>query len=296
MRVHGLMRSIGLKYISTKKALEEVLEEVVESATNQKLVSVSADGENIVEFRKYFGENIGITVHGYYNENNEFIREYYFPFIDNHSGREIFDITLNRHIGKTSFAGICEDARIGVSLIFYLQNGIDFINYLLDERYSVVRAPLSFVGLAGSGTILLPINKSAKQIRKLKIANKNRINLISAAKKGDESAIENLTIEDLDLYSQISKRIRKEDVFTIVDNTFMPYGVECDHYMIMGDILSMKEIENQKSGEKIFYMELDCNDIKIDVVINNEDLMGEPMVGRRFKGSVWLQGIVDFEQ
>lgn len=294
--MHGLMRAIGLKYISTKKALEEVLAEAVESATEQKLVSVTTDGENIVEFRKYFGENIGITVHGYYNDNNEFIREYYFPFIDGKTNGEIFDITLNRHIGKTSFAGICEDARIGVSLIFYLQNGIDFINYLLDEKFSVVHAPLSFVALAGSGTIILPVNKSAKQIRKLKIANKNRLNLISAAKKGDESAIENLTIEDLDLYSQISRRIRKEDVFTIVDNTFMPYGVECDHYMIIGDILSVKDIKNDKSGESIYYMELDCNDIKINVAINSEDLMGEPMVGRRFKGSVWLQGIVGFEQ
>ena len=294
--MHGLMRAIGLKYISTKKALEEVLEEVIDTATEQKLVSVSSDGENIVEFRKYLGENIGITVHGYYNEDNEFVREYYFPFIDGEADKEKFEITLNRHIGKTSFAGICEDSRIGVSLIFYLQNGVDFINYLLDEKHSVIHASLSLVGLAGSGTILLPVNKSAKQIHKSKIANKNRMNLISAAKQGDESAIENLTIEDLDLYSQISKRIRKEDVFTIVDNTFMPYGVECDHYMIMGDILDMKEIKNDFSGEKIYYLSLNCNDIKLNVAINDEDLMGEPMVGRRFKGSVWLQGIVDFGQ
>ena len=67
------MRAVGLKYISTKKALEVVLEEVIETATDQKLVSVSSEGENIVEFRKYLGENIGITVHGYYNEDNEFI-------------------------------------------------------------------------------------------------------------------------------------------------------------------------------------------------------------------------------
>lgn len=294
--MHGLMRAVGLKYISTKKALEELLEEAIETATEQRLVSVSSEGENIVEIRKYFGKNIGITVHGYYNEDNEFVREYYFPFVDGESVEEKFDITLNRHIGKTSFAGICEDSRIGVSLIFYLQNGIDFINYLLDEKHSAIRAPLSLVGLAGSGTILLPVNKSAKQIHRSKIASKNRMNLINAAKQGDEDAIEDLTIEDLDLYSQISKRIHKEDVFSIVENTFMPYGVECDHYMIMGDILDMKEIKNEFSGEKIYYLFLNCNDIKLNVAINDEDLMGEPMIGRRFKGSVWLQGIVDFGQ
>lgn len=292
--MHGLMRAVGLKYISTKKVLEEVIKEVIDNPTEQKVVSVSSDGENIVEFRRYLGENIGITVHGYYDENNNFVKEYYFPFIDADSRGVKSEITLNRHIGKTSFAGICEDSRIGVSLIFYLQNGIDFINYLLDERHSLIHAPLSFVGLSGSGTILLPINKSAKQLQRLKMASQNRKDLISAAKQGDENAIENLTIEDLDLYSQISKRIRKEDVFTIVDNTFMPYGVECDHYMIMGEILDIREVENKASGEKICYMTLNCNDIRMNVAINKEDLMGEPLVGRRFKGSVWLQGIVDF--
>lgn len=292
--MHGFMRAIGFKHISTKKELKEVIDMAVETATEQKLVSVSSEGENIVEFRKYIGENIGITVHGYYNEDNEFIKEYYFPFVCG-SIAEKYDVTLNRHISRTSFAGVCDDSRIGVSMIFYLQNGIDFINHLLDKRHSIIHVPLSLVGLSDSGKVLLPVNKSLKQIYKSKVASQNRIDLISAAKKGDEKAIENLTIEDLDMYSQISKRLHKEDVFTIVDNTFMPYGVECDHYMVMGEILDIKEVRNEISGEKIYYFLLDCNDIKINVAINDEDLMGEPMIGRRFKGSIWLQGIVDFE-
>ena len=36
--MHGLMRAIGLKYISTKKALEEVLEEVIDTAASGALV------------------------------------------------------------------------------------------------------------------------------------------------------------------------------------------------------------------------------------------------------------------
>ena len=48
-------------------------------------------------------------------------------------------------------------------------------------------------------------------------------------------------------------------------------------------------------GEEVWRMCLDCNDLVFDVCINKENLMGEPEVGRRFRGSVWLQGIVDFE-
>lgn len=41
-------------------------------------------------------------------------------------------------------------------------------------------------------------------------------------------------------------------------------------------------------------MELICNDIHLDVCVNQESLFGEPEVGRRFKGIVWLQGNVNF--
>jgi hypothetical protein len=28
--------------------------------------------------------------------------------------------------------------------------------------------------------------------------------------------------------------------------------------------------------------------------MNKKDLLGEPAVGRRFKGNIWLQGMIDF--
>ena len=34
------------------------------------------------------------------------------------------------------------------------------------------------------------------------------------------------------------------------------------------------------------------NDMNMDVCINEQDLVGEPAEGRRFKGSIWLQGAV----
>ena len=55
---------------------------------------------------------------------------------------------------------------------------------------------------------------------------KNRTNLIAAARNGDEEAMESLTMEDMDTYSMISQRIVTDDILTIVDSYFMPYGIE----------------------------------------------------------------------
>ena len=103
---------------------------------------------------------------------------------------------------------------------------------------------------------------------------------------------ENLSIDDLDTYSQISKRIKKEDVFSIVTTSFMPYGIESDQYSILAEIKEVEEMTNPLTEEKIYVMEVECNSLQFRVVINQKDLLGEPAVGRRFKGSIWMQGAV----
>ena len=51
---------------------------------------------------------------------------------------------------------------------------------------------------------------------------------------------------------------------------------------------------NKYTKETIYQLRLECNDMNLDVCINKEDLLGEPEVGRRFKGTIWLQGHINF--
>ena len=108
--------------------------------------------------------------------------------------------------------------------------------------------------------------------------------------------MESLTLEDIDTYTNISRKILKQDVFTLVATYFMPYGVECDQYSVLGEITDMKLVTNGLTGEKVHILTLCCNDLNLKVAINSIDLLGEPAVGRRFKGSVWLQGQVNFPE
>lgn len=142
--------------------------------------------------------------------------------------------------------------------------------------------------------ILLPIKKNKISSKKNMEEQRKRSQLIAAAKEGDEEAIESLTIEDIDMYTRISHRILSEDVFSIVETTFMPCGVECDQYSVVGEILDLKSDENIYTGEKIYIMALECNNMIVSMAINALSLLGEPKVGRRFKGQIWLQGTVKF--
>jgi len=252
----------------------------------------------------------GLYIYGRY-EGKRFIYEYCFPFVIGSKITDNDELTVERHLDKESFAVICDELRTGVTLIFYLQNVMDYLYYLaaakefapdtfkLDRRNVISKvAPKGkqtvMTALSLGGMILLPINKNNKNSRLKEEADRKRRRLIAAAKNGDEEAIESLTISDIDTYNKISHRILFEDVFTIVDSTFMPCGVECDQYSVIGEILELSKEENIYTGESIYIMVLDCNDMVFTMAINSCDLVGEPAVGRRFKGQIWLQGTVKF--
>ena len=75
----------------------------------------------------------------------------------------------------------------------------------------------------------------------------------------------------------------------------MPHGIESDQYNIMGEILDFYTIDNKRTKEKLYVLTLNSNHLIFDVCINQEDLMGEPVVGRRFKGVIWMQGRIHYQ-
>ena len=123
---------------------------------------------------------------------------------------------------------------------------------------------------------------------------RQRNQLIAEAKKGNQEAIDSLTIDDIDLYAMVSKRIQYEDIYSIVDTAFIPYGSESDNYTVLATILDCTSITNTQTKEEVYVLQLECNHLIFEVCINKKDLLGEPQIGRRFRGTVWMQGNVDF--
>ena len=291
--MHKYLKSVGFSDLKCKSDLEKLLSLVIHEYDRKKIVE-DEEGRMFGEISKEFGYDCGITVCGEYDEKNVFHMEYYFPY---YSGSQITsdeEIVVERHAGKESFAGACDDMRVGISLIFYLLNAGDYLNVQQKGMLREVNTSLSLSGLAASGTILLPLGKNVRQIEADKKQSQQRNSLLAAARNGDEEAMESLTMEDIDIYTMISRRIQHEDVYSIVDTYLMPYGIECDQYSLMGEITQCNTTVNSRTGERLYQLGLLTNDIPLDVCINEKDLLGIPEVGRRFKGVVWLQGLINF--
>ncbi|MCI8527468.1 MAG: DUF3881 family protein, partial [Oscillospiraceae bacterium] len=278
----------------TEQEIEDVLDEVFRKYTERQAVKRD-NGNAFVEYSMAFGPDLGITLCGEMDKNG-FHQEYYFPYFRGTGVSSHEDLIVEKHGARESYAGVMEDARVGISLIFYVQNAVAYKKACINRHMLNQTVTTTFSGLADKGVILFPVCKSEEQVQRDLEAASKRNNLIAAARKGDEEAIESLTLEDMDMYSMISQRIQQEDLFSVVDTFIMPFGMECDQYQIMGEIKNVEPAVNEYTKEKLYFMTISCNDIVFDICINQKDLLGEPEEGRRFKGVIWMQGYINFEK
>jgi len=291
--LHKYMRAIGFSKLTDRREQQKLITEIVLNASHRSYTS-NGDETILAQFCEDFAENMGIAVCGEFDEDDKFTFDYFYPYLKGSGVSSCEDVSVERHAEKESYAGICDDIKVGVSLIFYLLNMIPYVKAQSMNMLPIRGTTLTLSGLSIKGNIILPIVKDEMEIRRVQKASINRNQLIAAARQGDEDAIESLTLEDMDTYTSISRKILKEDVFSLVDTYFMPYGVECDQYSILGEILDVSKKVNKLTGEEIYLMKLSCNDLQFDICINSEDLYGEPQAGRRFKGVIWMQGYINY--
>lgn len=292
--MHKFLRTVGFSLYQKKHDIQKLLENLVEQAESSQIWKIQIDGEtNLCRVRTEVATDMGIDIYGEMDEFGIIRPEYYIPFLLSHDISSEADCSIQRHTEKETYAGLLDEFRVGISLIYYLENAMEYRQRNMEKESTEV-IYVNLVGMSVKGKILLPVKKSAKQVEMAKVAFKERTNLMEAAKNGDEDAIETLTIEDIDLYSQISRRVAKEDIYSIIDSSFMPCGIECDQYAIIGDILYIDKRKNRFTGEEVYDMKIECNDMIFHVAINSQDLIGEPEVGRRFKGQIWMIGSAKF--
>jgi len=290
--MHRFLRAVGFNNINTRHELDKLIGVIMDQPNLVK--KAGNDGGNIyTEITKEFAPHTGVTIRGEYDKLGFFHLEHYFPYCESMLVTSHEDITINKRVDTSAFTGMCDDFRLGISMIFYLQNAVDYLHLDCPEN-TPCKAKLSLSGLALNGSILLGVvqDRDCQEKKNMKAHIRNQ--LIAKAKNGDQEAIDSLTIEEIDLGTRINKRIKTEDLYSIVETSFIPYGSESDNYSILATIINWNRATNPYTSENIYELLVNCNGIIMNICINSKDLIGEPMTGRRFKGTIWMQGHAGF--
>lgn len=291
--MHEYLEAIGFSGLKFRKHLKMLLSDVEESYDHEEIVPFALDMD-WCERRKEYGETIGISIFGELDENSKFEKNFYVPYLRGTGITSYADVTVEKRMENEMYVGICEDPKVEISLIFHLQNVMEYKKRQKEGELRSSSATLTLSGLSNEGTILLPIQKTEVEEKSGLEESRNRMMLLSAARSGDQKAMETLTLEDMELYSKVSKRLATEDILSIVDTYFMPYGVECDCYSIMGIITAMRETVNELTEQEVYILTLYVNELQFDICVPKHNVFGEPATGRRFRGIIWLQGKINF--
>lgn len=291
--MHDYLRSIGFSAIRTKAQEDELVKMVVQQADEKDSVELN-EHMVLTEFRKEFAGYSGIAVRGEFDGQHHFRVHEYYPYFIGSGVTSKEEIEIEKRSNQSAFAAICDDTRIGIPMVFSLQNVIPYLR--AQQRAKVTSGKSTISALAKSGTVILPVQKSESEKKALANASKKRSKLIEEARQGNEGAIESLALEDIDLYLMLSQRVTDEDILSIVDTSFMPSGLESDEFYIIAEIAELAKQTNPMTNEDIWQMTVSCNNVMFDLCINAADLVGEPQIGRRFKGEIWLQGEIDLQK
>ena len=341
--MHKYLRAIGFSEFEKKSEIDNFFKENLKEG-NVVSTYLSNDGRIVGQYNIGSCQSAGISVIAEQDRGDITVIDYYYPYVKGYDYTIIQECVVERHSDKDSYAGIIDDYRLGISLIFYLINANLYTSLIRTNRINDIKIDKIYLSaLSLEGKVILPLDKKLKADFNFK--NKQDVNMnydddydveedaeiydseidgekeaVNVGKdfaiEGIEEKIDNplreltegLGVKDISIgigvkipdlnngdTSEAIERYKSEDLYSIVETSLVPYGIECDKYQIVAEILSVNEKTNNFTNEKLYEMRVQTMGIEFPVMINEKDLDGEPLPGRRFRGVIWLLGEIDFK-
>lgn len=295
--MHTYLRAIGYsKPISREKIFSIIDENIGSPASTAYAIFPDNPSEIYGQFDISLGNRIGLSVFGTFNDKDQFYSEYYYPYLTPAGITSVEVPEVEKRVDTEAMSVICDDLHLGVTVVYRLLNCLDYEHRLIHDRDLAAKSTNSMSALSVNGEVILPIEKSVQEIEYGKQLSREKMDLMAKARDGDDEAGRKLDKLDWDTSDSASLRMERldEDVYSVVDSLFMPTSVECEVYNVMGDIVRVQATANRDTLEEIWILTIDVNGLKFDVGINKKDLRGEPVVGRRFHGKIWMMGKLIF--
>ena len=188
--MHTYFRAIGFSEPMKNLDRLNLLDDILNKPTYRAYTSMSPDSEEMLtELRMDLGDGYGIAILGIYDEDDEFDYMDMYPYMANGKISTTEEITIEPRIDGCSFAGVVDDLKLGMTLIFRLRNVVDYIKAteIYRNEKPVTSAALS--ALSVEGTILMPIMKTEQDLQIEESNYRARNALMDKARSGNEDAV-----------------------------------------------------------------------------------------------------------
>ena len=128
--MHKFLRAAGFSMYTKKKDIEKLLDLLERQPSITKCVQVDEDS-NVCEMRTEVAPGLGISIVGELNDDGDFEREFYFPYLESNIVGSTEECSVQRHTEKETYSGMVDENKVGITLIFYIQNFLEFREKML---------------------------------------------------------------------------------------------------------------------------------------------------------------------
>lgn len=279
------LRAIGFSQIRTRADLRPIVQEIAKSPMWVEQTSPET-GVNVIRMTREYGDGFGISIVGE-NVENDFFPAQIYPCARDAGDHETGFCQIEEHVVSNTYSGDLDFDNL--SVIFHIQNISDALIECCHAEEVV--SDVCFHAFSTEGKVLLPIRRTSFSLQE----EQDRIEMErNISEDSNAAALAETGVAALMFQEEIRSRIRHEDVLSIVDNTFLPVGVDCECYQILGDIEDAEILSNYETGEQVYMLHVQVRGVTrglmLEIFINEKDLLGEPAPSRRFSGTIWLSG------
>ena len=124
--MHKFMRTIGFSMCRNKRDLDLLLKKLAQEAKNKQELTQAGEPHTFCEIRAEMAPGMGVAMAGEVDEERNFALEYYYPYVTGTQTSSEAECSIQRHAEKETYAGMLDEYRVGISLIFYMENSVEF--------------------------------------------------------------------------------------------------------------------------------------------------------------------------
>ena len=172
--MHKYLRAVGFSEFVRKSQVDDFFKE---NLKDENLIStyITQDMRLCGQYNLPVCNGAGISVIGEQEKDQLALIDFYYPYLKGYDYTLIQECTIEKHSDKESYAGIIDDYRLGIALIFYLTNGNVYNSLIKKHKISDIKIDKIYLSaLSVGGRIILPIDK--KEISSNEFSDKSKIN------------------------------------------------------------------------------------------------------------------------
>ena len=181
--MHAYLPAIGFGQIKKKSQLQQLLSSVQNFPDQVQKIRLDEES-SLVVYTKEVAPGIGLMVCGEEDMQGSFQMEYYEPYINSNICSSKAECSIEKESARESYDGVCDDCRLGLNLIFSVNNFMEYRKYQALQGFFPTVTDVCMSALCTQGKILLPILKRPEAARLAKKKEQGRQTTDRSGKRG----------------------------------------------------------------------------------------------------------------